>query len=88
MIPYGRPGAALDISGDPATVRTRLFQFDFFEAAKRHGRRDLLVGTGWAEDGAAASGGWILFLMRLILATHHWLLDCREMAGAALAAER
>lgn len=61
---------------------------DFFEAAKRHGRRDLLVDTGWAEDGAAVSGGWTLFLMRLILATHHWLLDCREMAGAALAAER
>lgn len=61
---------------------------DFFEAAKRHGRRDLLVGTGWAEDGAAVSGGWTLFLMRLILATHHWLLDCREMAGAALAAKR
>ena len=56
---------------------------DFFKMAKRHKRRDLLVGMDWSEDSAAFRGGWVLFLMRLILTTHHWLLDCRKMAETA-----
>lgn len=61
---------------------------DFFRIAKRHGRRDLLVGMDWSEDGVVVSGGWTLFLMRLIPTTHHWLRDCHKMAKAAASAKR
>lgn len=60
----------------------------FFGVARRSGRRDLLVGMDWSEGGVVFRGGWVLFLMRLMLTTRHRLLDCRKMAKTAASVKR
>lgn len=50
----------------------------FFRIAERYGRLDLLAGVDESE--VDNGQGRTLFLTRLILTTHHWLLDCHKMA--------